>query len=559
MIQPNSALKDHVATRDPRADDTNAGSSAAPFKTISRATEKATGGDVVLIHGGVYRESVTVTTGGTEERPVRFAAAPMANVVITGADVLTDWNREQDDAHVYSTPWPYRFITWYEGGHHPHNDFHKVIGRCEQVHLNRYPLLQVLERDKLSRGTFYIDLEAKRLFIWDRANREPGTGSTVVEGSHRAVLWSCKVDYVQVRGIRFRFASNRAQEGAVQMLGNHGLMEDCTVERVNALGAILGGKGNTVRRCLFQDNGWDGFDAGAQDLLMTGCTVRNNNTKGWNRDWGGGGNKIVLSRNVILEKCRFTGNRGHGVWFDIGNEDCVVRNCLIADNENAGIFYEISYGLHAHDNVIIGNGLAPRDRAWGANGGISLSSSPNCLIERNLIVANKEGIQFREQTRTTPRIGQRDKQVRVWNHDHTIRNNIIAHNRDAQVAGWFAKPHLFHWPKAAGKQTAEQGQEPPKGMSLEDMGFVLEHNLFAMRHGELLYQWGCTWDEHLKLSRLQDVWQQLGLERGSLQAPLQFADWHARDLRLPADSPALTGKRYPRGDVPGVRLGVVTD
>ncbi len=37
--------------------------------------------------------------------------------------------------------------------------------------------------------------------------------------------------------------------------------------------------------------------------------------------------------------------RGNGIWFDIGNENCTVRQCLIADNEDSGIFHEISFGL----------------------------------------------------------------------------------------------------------------------------------------------------------------------------------------------------------------------
>jgi len=125
--------------------------------------------------------------------------------------------------------------------------------------------LQVLNRDKLSRGTSHVDLEGKRLYAWDRASREVGTGSTVIEASVRTIPWTCKVNYVHLRGVRFRYAANRAQEGAVQVLGNHCLIEDCVVERVNALGAVFGGKGNTVRRCVFQDNGWDGFDAGDLD------------------------------------------------------------------------------------------------------------------------------------------------------------------------------------------------------------------------------------------------------------------------------------------------------
>jgi len=84
------------------------------------------------------------------------------------------------------------------------------------------------------------------------------------------------------------------------------------------------------------------------------------------------------------------------------NYSTSIRNCLIARNEDAGIFYEISYGLHAHDNVIVGNGFAFTPGAWGAAAGISISSSPGCTIERNLILGNKEGFNFREQQRSTP-------------------------------------------------------------------------------------------------------------------------------------------------------------
>ncbi|MDA1053179.1 MAG: hypothetical protein O3C40_22230 [Planctomycetota bacterium] len=45
-------------------------------------------------------------------------------------------------------------------------------------------------------------------------------------------------------------------------------------------------------------------------------------------------------------------------------------------------------------------------RKWGTNGGISLSSSAGCQIERNLLVGNKEGFQIRDQVRVANRIGR---------------------------------------------------------------------------------------------------------------------------------------------------------
>ena len=302
-----------------------------------------------------------------------------------------------------------------------------------------------------ARGTFYADLEGKRLFVWSRDNQDISGNKSNIEASSRDTILIVKGDYVVVKGIRFRYAANRAQQGAVAFSGNHLTVDDCVFEYTNASGAEFAGTDIVVRRCVFQHNGQLGFGANrAHRLRMTGCTVRDNNIKGFDRGWEAGGNKICMTRGAVLESCVFTENRGNGIWFDIGNEDCTVRNCLIASNEDAGIFYEISYGLHAHDNAIVGNGLADTSGGWGASAGISISSSPGCLIERNLLLGNKEGFAFREQTRSTPRIDSR-KDEPVWNHDSTIRNNVLAYNRDAQTWGWFDISDDRHWPaKTAG-------------------------------------------------------------------------------------------------------------
>ena len=562
-----------VAQRHPAAGDENPGTREKPFKAISRAAKEVKPGDTVLIEDGVYRECVLIETSGAPGRPITFAAAPMANVTVTGADQITEWKREEGEENVFSTPWPYEYIGWAKRRAHPDDDYHLMIGRAEQVHVDNYALLHVLSRDKLSRGTFYVDMPAKRLYVCDRTGGDIIKARSVVEASVRQNLWQCKASHVRVRGIRFRYAANNAQNPAVLIQGDGNVLEDCIVERANGSGAVFVGKGIVARRCVFRDNGWTGFDATAQDFLMAGCLCENNNTKGWNRDWGAV-NKLVLCRSAVIEKSIFRSNRGHGIWFDIGNESCTVRNCLIQDNENAGIFYEISYGLHAHDNVIVGNGLAPRHGAWGANGGISLSSSPRCLIERNLILANKEGIQFREQGRVTPRVGEAgEKQYAVWNHDNVIRSNAIACNRDAQVAGWFATGDARHWPRAlqermlgkppAPKQALAPGADldrlaaAPTGLSLEDLKLSLAGNLFCLKPGQPLYQWGCAWDPHEVYTSVPDVNRALGLESGSRVAPVEFADWATLDLRVPADSPVLKIKCYPQGEVPGVRLGVL--
>jgi hypothetical protein len=282
---------------------------------------------------------------------------------------------------------------------------------------------------------------------------------------------------------------------------------------------------------------------------MDGCTVRNNNIKGFNRGWEAGGNKICLARGVVLENCTFVENRGNGIWFDIGNEDCTVRNCLIAFNEDAGIFYEISYGLHAHDNVIVGNGLAGTSGAWGASAGISISSSPNCLIERNLLVGNKEGFNFREQNRSTRRIDGR-KGEPVWNHDNILCNNVIAFNRDTQTWGWFDIPDSRHWP-------AQSSDAEADGLSLEKLKLTLRDNLYFAGPGDELFNWGVTWKKNKKYQSLEQVREELGLEQGSKLTEFEVSDFSALDFRVPADSPAVKMGCYPQGKVPGVQLGIL--
>lgn len=566
-----SAATYEVAQQDPRAADTGDGSGKHPWKTIAKAVEKAGPGDLVLIRWGVYREAVVVKTSGTVEAPVRFETAPGEHVVMTGADQLTGWRKMDDSLSIYSVNWPHRFIGWNPNMTHPDDDYHRTIGRCEQVVVDGYLLRQVLSLGQLAPGTFCVDVTNKALFAWDAGNRD--LNKTHVEASVRQEILRVEGDRVQWRGVRFRYAANMAQHGAVVLAGRHDLMEDCVIESMNASGATFTGEDATVRRCVFRDNGQLGFGANrAHRLLLTDCLVENNNTKGFDRGWEAGGDKLVLCREAVLERSRFLRNRGSGIWFDIGNTNCTVRQCLIADNEDAGVFYEISFGLHAHDNVIIGNGFAATSGAWGAQAGISLSSSPGCLIERNLILGNREGFNFREQSRTTPTIDDSEERP-VWNHDDLIRHNLIIRNRDAQVWGWFDVKDGRHWPSGsftsaqpagdagpmrddiAGAYGAKDHRGQPEGLTLEGLGLRFENNVYFAAPGQGWFQWGPAWARHKSYGNLSEFQSELHIDRGGQVLDPGFGDIRQLDLRLGVETAGLIGQNCPRGPVPGVLLG----
>jgi parallel beta-helix repeat protein len=324
---------------------------------------------------------------------------------------------------------------------------------------------------------------------------------------------------------------------------------------------------------VFRDNGQLGFGAArAHRLLFTECLVENNNTKGFDRGWEAGGNKLALCRDAVLERSRFVRNRGNGIWFDIGNTNCTVRQCLIADNEDAGIFYEISFSLHAQDNVIVGNGFAVTAGAWGAQAGISLSSSPGCTIERNVIAGNREGFNFREQTRTTRTIDDRSERP-VWNHDQLIRHNLIVLNRDAQVWGWFDVKDNRHWPASsapanqaeaavtakpgdlAGAYAAKASESQPQGLTLEKLRLRFEKNVYFAAPGQGWFKWGTNWARHQSYAGLNEFQSDLGIDADSQVLDPGFADVRQLDFRLRAEAMSLLEQSYPRGPVPGVILG----
>src|SRR5690625_2046885 len=84
--------------------DQSKGSKTQPFRTISRAAELAEAGDVVTVHAGIYREWVNPANGGTEDKRITYKAADDGEVIITGAEPVSDWTPEGDN--VWSTEIP---------------------------------------------------------------------------------------------------------------------------------------------------------------------------------------------------------------------------------------------------------------------------------------------------------------------------------------------------------------------------------------------------------------------------------------------------------------------
>jgi parallel beta-helix repeat protein len=269
---------------------------------------------------------------------------------------------------------------------------------------------------------------------------------------------------------------------------------------------------------------------------MVECGIYRNNVKGYSTGWEAGGLKVTMSRRFVFDRCRAVDNRGVGIWYDIGNEQSEVKNCYIAGNDEAGIFYEISYGLYAHDNLIVNNpnnGESP-GAGWG-EAGITLSSSQDCVVEHNTIVGNRDGIALREQARTTPRIdaSANAPEVRIFNRNHVIRDNIVAWSQAYNIAFWFDT--TFFGPHPSGGDRNQPASEDPKSL-----GIRLSDNLLWPLAGRPNYLYGAPWRPRSHEYRTPaEFARSTGISDNSVEADPRFMDATAHDYRLRSDSPAL--------------------
>jgi parallel beta-helix repeat protein len=474
-----------------------------------------------------------------------MAALPGARVVITGADRLRNgWSRIAGaEEGIYVHDWAYRFPI---GGPndltHPGDREHRLTGRAEQVIHGGRLLRQVLAQQQLAPGTFYADLEAKKLYVWLRGSDDPN--ETEMEASVRGEwLVASSVSHVHMRGLTFRYAANHAQRGAFA-IGQESaaapaqgwVVEDCVFERANGSGASLSGQAHLFRRCIFQDNGQLGFGTSrCNNTRMEQCGIYRNNAKGYSTGWEAGGCKVTMSRGFVFDGCRSMDNRGTGLWFDIGNEQSEVENCTIGGNDEAGIFYEISYGLHAHNNLIVNNANNGESvgGSWGS-AGITLSSSEDCVIEHNILIGNRDGIDLREQDRTTPRIDAPNgaQEVRIQNKNHLIRANIVAYSQAYNIGFWLDTTFFGPHPSGGDKNS-------PISADPQTLHIRLADNLLWPLPGKSNSLYGVPWRPRSKEGKTPaDFTAISGIPDTSQVADPRFVDVEAGDYHLLPGSPA---------------------
>lgn len=279
----------HVARENPNASDEGDGSEERPFLTIQKAAEIASAGDMVLIHKGIYRETIRpYGSGESEYNMLCFKGAENEKVVVTGAEILKGpflisegWkkthplvrNNEFTDpkANVYMVKFPRgTFIdtnpfamvnggvyNWFAADLGPTvaKMFHAkepqqkktVVMKRGMLFCDGKRLTQVASYYELGEnpGTFFVEDDGLNIHI--RLPEDDSPDGHLIEFTAREQCFCPEEKYssfIKIENITFSKAGNGfppPQRGAVSVnCGHHFIINNCIIEDVNGIGIDVG-------------------------------------------------------------------------------------------------------------------------------------------------------------------------------------------------------------------------------------------------------------------------------------------------------------------------------
>ncbi|WP_152286209.1 T9SS type A sorting domain-containing protein [Flavicella marina] len=88
--------------------DSNPGTEASPYLTITKAANVAVAGDVVYIKEGTYEETLTPANSGSAGNPIIFQSYPGDRVIVSAMQSLSGWT--QDSGSIYKTTIPFNTL-----------------------------------------------------------------------------------------------------------------------------------------------------------------------------------------------------------------------------------------------------------------------------------------------------------------------------------------------------------------------------------------------------------------------------------------------------------------
>ena len=69
----------------------------SPEDSINAAIKKLLPGDTLLLHAGIYRETIQFANSGKEDLPIVIKAFPGEKVVLSGTEEIKNWTKVKEN------------------------------------------------------------------------------------------------------------------------------------------------------------------------------------------------------------------------------------------------------------------------------------------------------------------------------------------------------------------------------------------------------------------------------------------------------------------------------
>jgi len=394
----------HVDRNASNASDDNDGGVSSPFLTINAAAKTARPGDRVLVHAGVYRETVRPEiSGGGPESMICYEAFGDGEVIIKASVAATEfipsegWHPHSRNAEPKKI-WTVKLNPEDFKGYNPFcaiNAIHDrvylnfgdtdptpFLNRRGMVFVDGKPMVQVPLYNRLTDNENAYWVEANGQTVHFRLKNDGDPKDHLIELTCREQCFAPEVpflSYIKVKGFTMVHASMGApvpQRGAISCgRGHHWIIEDCVIDWSNAVGIDIGNEcwhrtgseeihaGNIIRRTMIKDAGVCGIagivseDTLIEDNLIVGA--------GWQlmeKAYESAGIKLhhaknnLIRRNVVRDCFRCD-----SLWLDYGNKNNRVTGNLFLNGDHNLRHLYIECNRNS-ENMIDNNVI------WGAEG-----------------------------------------------------------------------------------------------------------------------------------------------------------------------------------------------
>lgn len=336
--------------------DSNPGTQAKPFKTISKAASVAQSnnqagiGTKVTINPGTYRESISLKHNSKDTSlPMTFQAATTGTVIVSGGTLYTGWATYQSNNNIYTNGWLNQWGTCPQLSSCPFQQ--AIMMRKEMVAVNGTVLTQVMSIAQMYAGTFYVDEKGAQIYVWPPSGTNMGT-ATVDVASNPTLLTIQQKSNIVIRGLTFQYANSCRSNAAAMVLGTSTniLFDSDTFQWNNGQGLSISNPVTyfTVENSFSQHNGDSGIqEAQTNHGLWQSDTISYNNWRGAQAGYyacNTAGIHAWGPHNDTINGLTVSFNEAYGVHWDTDNANISVTGLNTTGNFLSGAFLEKDEG-----------------------------------------------------------------------------------------------------------------------------------------------------------------------------------------------------------------------